>query len=96
MSIRDWILGDGRVEILRVAHRHGVERIALFGSVARGDDSEDSDCDFMVDFSGLASLVDLAVLKYGLEELLGRDVDVVPTDGLREKHLSAAEDAIVL
>ncbi len=96
MSIRDWILGDGRADIVRVARNHGVERIALFGSVARGDDREGSDCDFMVDFSGPASLVDLAVLKDGLEELLGRDVDVVPIDGLRDKHRSAAEDAIVL
>ena len=96
MSVRDWILGEGRAEILRVAHSHGAERIALFGSVARGGDREGSDCDFMVDFSGPASLVDLALLRDALAGLLGHDVDVVPIGGLREKHRSAAEDAIVL
>lgn len=70
MGIRDWTLGDGRADTLQVARCHGVERIALFGSVARGDDQEGSDCDFMVDFSGPASLVDMALLRDALEELL--------------------------
>ena len=96
MGMKDAVLGELREDIRRVAQSCGAERIALFGSVARGEDVDGSDCDFMVDFAEPASLVDLAVLKDELEELLGCAADVVPIDGLREKHRAAAEDAIVL
>ncbi|MDE0613408.1 MAG: nucleotidyltransferase domain-containing protein [bacterium] len=96
MGMREAVLGELREDICRVARNCGAERIALFGSVARGEDADGSDCDFMVDFAGPASLVDLAVLKDQLEELLGCAVDVVPMDGLRERHRAAVEDAIVL
>lgn len=96
MGMREAVLGELREDIRRVARDRGAERIALFGSVARGDNVDGSDCDFMVDFAGPASLVDLAMLKGDLEELLGCAADVVPIDGLRERHRAAVEDAIVL
>ncbi len=62
MSIRDTILGERRDAICQTAARHRAVRISLFGSVARGEDTETSDCDFLVDFgpqAGLGDLVDL-------------------------------------
>ena len=90
------ILGDRREAIRRVAARHGAERIALFGSVARGDDHDGSDCDFLVDFGPDGTLLAQAALKDDLEALLGRRVDVLPIGGLRSKHRAAAAEAIVL
>ena len=51
--------------------------MAVFGSVARGEDDEASDIDFLVEFEPDSSLFDLLHLKDDLEELLGCTVDVV-------------------
>jgi len=47
MGIDD-TLREKRDEILRVAARHGVSRIHVFGSVARGEATEESDYDFLM------------------------------------------------
>ncbi len=60
-----------------VLRRYDVARAAVFGSMARGDGTQDSDIDLLVEFKGQKSLLDLAGLKIELEELLGRQVDVV-------------------
>ncbi|HEY0372261.1 MAG TPA: nucleotidyltransferase domain-containing protein, partial [Thermoanaerobaculia bacterium] len=43
------ILGSKREEILRIAERHGVTSIRVFGSVARGEAGSQSDVDFLVE-----------------------------------------------
>jgi predicted nucleotidyltransferase len=47
--------------------RFGVKRASLFGSLARGEDREDSDIDILVEFEAGKSLLDLAGLKIELE-----------------------------
>lgn len=66
-----------RAEILRVARSHGARRVRVFGSVARGEDRPDSDLDILVDLEPGRDLLDIVAIKQGLEELLGRPVDVV-------------------
>ena len=66
-----------RTKILRLAAAHGARNVLLFGSVARGTDSADSDFDFLVDMPRDHSLLDRAELMVELRELLGRPVDVV-------------------
>ena len=56
---------------------YGVRRAGLFGSLARGDATDKSDVDLLVEFKGEKSLLDLAGLKIDVEELLGRNVDVL-------------------
>lgn len=56
----------------------GVKRAAIFGSFARGDATEESDIDLLIEFKGKEkSLLDLAALKIKLEESLGRNVDLL-------------------
>ena len=62
--------------------------------MARGDDSDDSDYDFLARFKDGASLFDLAGLKLDLEEVLGGDV--ISAGGLKDKHRGILEDAITL
>lgn len=57
----------------------------LFGSIARGDGTADSDIDILVEFKDGATLFDLSALGNFLEEKLGRNVDVVSTRALREE-----------
>jgi uncharacterized protein len=56
--------------------------VRVFGSAARGEAEPDSDIDFLVDFEPGRSLLDLSRLWQDLEELLGRQVDVVEPGGL--------------
>ena len=64
--------------------------VRVFGSVARGDEVEHSDIDFLVTLEPGRTLLDLARLEVRLEQLLGRRVDVVTIEGLREPMRSAA------
>lgn len=65
-----------RNEILAIAARYGVFNIRVFGSVARGDTSDGSDVDFLVDIEKGRSLFDLGGFYADLEELLGCEIDV--------------------
>jgi len=73
-----------RSEILMIARRHGVKRIRVFGSVARGEAGPESDVDFLVTVSGQTSPWFPGGLVTDLEELLGRRVQVVTESGLHD------------
>ncbi|MBI2620924.1 nucleotidyltransferase family protein [candidate division WWE3 bacterium] len=55
----------------------GVIRAALFGSVIRHEDTQESDVDMLVEFGRRITLLDLSKLKIRLEEKLERKVDVL-------------------
>lgn len=78
------LVKEKREDILRLASEYGTYDIRIFGSVARGEDDEKSDIDFLVNMEKGRSLFDLGGLLMDLQDLLGRDVDVVTEDGLRE------------
>jgi predicted nucleotidyltransferase len=75
-----------RPEIESVAARYGARRVRLFGSVARGEEREDSDIDLLVEFDPGRSLLDHAGLVLALEALLGRPVEVASERGLKPKY----------
>jgi hypothetical protein len=68
---------ERRDEILQLTARHGAQNVRVFGSVARGQASDESDVDFLVDLEPGRSLLDRIALIQDLEDLLGRKVDVV-------------------
>jgi len=55
-----------------------VIKAGLFGSCVRGEETDKSDLDILVDFKETKSLFELAGLQIDLEEKVGRKVDVVP------------------
>lgn len=63
-------------KILPILKKYGVKRAGIFGSVARGESTEESDIDILVEIEGSMSLLDFAGLKLELEEILGRKVDL--------------------
>lgn len=79
-----------RPQILAAASANGAELVRVFGSVARGEESADSDVDFIVALRPGRSLLDLTRLELQLEQLLGRRVDVVTEDSLHEPIRSTA------
>jgi len=62
------------VDVLR---KHDVKKAALFGSIVRGEATDESDIDLLVEFEGRKSLLDLAGLKLDLQEIVRRNVDVL-------------------
>lgn len=93
---RTEILTRHREAILAAAARNRVRSIALAGSVARGEEVEHSDIDFLADFLPGATLFDVAGLQIDLRELLDQDVDIVYRAGLRDHCRSMLDDAIPL
>jgi len=67
-----------RDEILRLTSQYGASDVRVFGSVARGDSSQDSDIDLLVRFPENRSIFELVGLWLDLQDLLGRDVSLVP------------------
>jgi hypothetical protein len=75
-------IANHRLEIIRLADRHGASNIRIFGSVARDEAGPDSDIDFLADLEPGRSLLDLSGLLLDLQTLLGQKVDVVTAKGL--------------
>jgi uncharacterized protein len=79
------LLKDKREAILQIAAKHGARNVRVFGSVARGEADDQSDIDFLVDMEPGRSLLDLGGLLTDLQDLLGRNVDVVTERGLKPR-----------
>jgi len=74
-----------REAIRRIVESHRTRNARVFGSVLRGEDTEESDLDLLVDPTPETSLFDLGAILMELEQLLGVRVDVVTPNGLPEK-----------
>jgi len=93
----DKILIEKREDILRIAAKHGVSRIRVFGSAARGESRSESDLDLLVEVTGPTTPWFPGGLVAELEELLGRRVDIVEPDGIRESlRREILQDAVPL
>ncbi|MBI5362716.1 MAG: nucleotidyltransferase family protein [Planctomycetes bacterium] len=84
-------LAPHRARILELARRHGVRRLRVFGSFARGTAREESDLDLIADLEPDRTLFDLGAFGMDLEELLGRRVDLVTEPAL---HWSIRETVL--
>jgi uncharacterized protein len=73
----------------------GVKSIALFGSVARDEARPDSDVDILVDFEVTPTFDSYMELKFYLEKLLGRKVDLADWDTIRLEIRSNVEEDII-
>ena len=95
---REIILETLRRHREELRERFGVERLALFGSTARGEATDRSDVDLLVSFNRPAGFFHLSRTRRFIEEILGiTNVDLVTFDGMkasiRERVLPEAIDA---
>jgi predicted nucleotidyltransferase len=74
----------------RIIKRYGVKSLALFGSVARNRLRKTSDVDVLVQFEQ-PTWTNYIGLKFFLEDLLGREVDLVTLKGLKPAVRSSVE-----
>lgn len=76
------LLNEKRDEILRIAEKHGARNVRVFGSALRGDTTEGSDIDLLVEAGDRTSPWFPVGLIEELQALLGRPVDVVTENSL--------------
>lgn len=76
-----------RHAIIASAKRHGAENVRVFGSVARGEATEDSDVDVLVQLAYGRTYADVEDLEAELQTIVGFAVDVL-TEGACRGHLA--------
>ncbi|SDM36157.1 helix-turn-helix domain-containing protein [Microbacterium azadirachtae] len=72
-----------RDEIVELLAEHGLTNAGVFGSVARGEETNSSDIDLLIDVAPGTGLFPLLRAQGALESMLGREVDLVPRAGLK-------------
>ena len=72
-----------RQQVQRIAASHGLTNVRVFGSVARGEDTAESDIDLLVDVEPGVGLMGLARCQRELESLLAAPVDLVAAGDLK-------------
>ena len=73
------LIDENRAKLTKL----GVKSLSLFGSVARGEENENSDVDMLVEFEGKVTFDSFMDTKFFLEDLLGVSVDLVMPETIR-------------
>jgi predicted nucleotidyltransferase len=74
-----------RDRIREIALSHRVTNPRVFGSVLRGDDTDDSDLGIVVEPTAETTLIDIGAIQFELSELLQISIDVLTPRALPEK-----------
>jgi len=93
---RQAILDRLKAEAPALRLRFGLKTLAVFGSMARGDDREGSDLDILVTFEGKADFDRFMGLKLHLEDTFGRSVDLLTPNSLRPDMQAEIEKEAIL
>jgi predicted nucleotidyltransferase len=80
---RDQVLAALRRHWQDIEQRFAIKHLSVFGSAARDELRDDSDIDVLVEFKGKATFDGYMELKFYLETLLGRKVDLVTHDAVK-------------
>lgn len=87
-------LQSHREAVRQIVLRHRAQNVRVFGSVLRGEDTDNSDLDLLIEPTPETTLMDIGAIRYELRKLLGVPVDVVTPkalpDHIREQVLSDA------
>ena len=68
---------DIEIKIIPILKKYDVRKAALFGSYARGDETDKSDIDILVEMGDDKSLLDLSGLQIAITETLHKKADVI-------------------
>lgn len=74
-----------RNEIRHIVTAHRAANVRVFGSVSRGEDTEGSDIDLLIDPTSETTLFDIGAIRHELLKLLGVRVDVLTPQALPER-----------
>ncbi len=75
------------INIINYLKPYNPERIGIFGSFARREQTATSDIDILVKFRETISLLDLVKIHRELSQILGREIDLVTEASLKNERL---------
>ena len=93
--MRDLVVQLLRPHLQDLKHRFHVSSLCIFGSVARGEEKPDSDLDVLVSFDGPSTFDGYMDLKFFLEDLMNRKVDLLTEKGVRPKLRAVIEKDLI-
>lgn len=98
VTIKEEVIKKLHDNLPEIRERFGIETIGIFGSVARGEDTAESDVDIVYTFrQGRGNLRDYAGVTEYLEKLLGRNIDFVSLEWMNPNLKPYAEpDSIII
>jgi len=70
-----------------IAEEYGVDKVYIFGSVARGDYNEDSDYDFCIELGKIQDLFEYSGFFLDLRDAIGHEIDLVDTEAINNEFL---------
>ncbi|MFP4008160.1 MAG: nucleotidyltransferase family protein [Spirulinaceae cyanobacterium] len=86
LGIPELLSSHQKAQILAIAEKHGAENVRVFGSIARGEATPNSDLDLLVDYNRAKRSAWFPIgLKLDLEQLLHRPVDIATVSMLKER-----------
>ena len=88
------VIGILKEHEMEIKKRFNVRKIGVFGSYARGEENETSDVDLVVEFER-PSFDNFMELTFYLEELFGRDVDILTPPGIEGIRIKEVADEIL-
>ena len=78
-------IAEIKEKIIPILVKHHVRRAGIFGSVATGNTSKNSDVDILVELGDKIGLLDFVLIKHELEDLLGKRVDLVEYQAVKPR-----------
>jgi predicted nucleotidyltransferase len=93
MINRNVIIETLKNQYQTLSEQFGIERIGLFGSMARGNETEDSDIDLLVELNKPLGFK-FTLLVESLEAIFNQKVDVITKDGLENIRIKRVSDSI--
>ena len=82
-----YTLDEIKEKTIPIAEKYGVSRMSLFGSYARGEATDESDVDLLINKGEIKGLIDFVDFIHDLEQSLKCNVDVVTTSSYNKKFL---------
>ena len=85
---RRYSVEELRLIVAPIAEKYGVEKVYLFGSVARGDFNENSDYDFYIESDNIRSILIISEFFQDLRDAVGREIDLISTRSIDPEFLN--------
>ena len=88
-----YTLDEIKKRVFPVIQKYNIPAMYLFGSYARGEATEESDLDFLVDTTGtsLTSLLALGALYCDLEEIFHKNIDLITVRSVMQNNLTESD-----
>ena len=92
-----YTLDEIKEKTIPIAVKYGVSSMSLFGSYARGEATDESDVDLLINKGEIKGLIDFVDFIHDLEQSLKCNVDVVTTSSHNKKFLEKiSEDEVLI